>query len=265
MPRAPDGSYSLPNGTLVNSGDTLLVSQHNPPLSDIAAALSGSLSRDGLGGMRARLSMGGFPIQNLLPGVNSGDAATVGQLAIASATPPGVIADFAGGSAPDGWLLCGGQSVNRADYPALFAVIGTTYGSASGSTFNLPDCRGRVTAGRDFDQGGNSGRLSGATMTPNGLTLGATGGAQSVALTTGQLANHTHTGTTASAGAHTHSVENSGSANAQPGGGLVGSTVGGLTGSAGAHTHTFTTDATGSGEAHLNVQPTILFNKIIRY
>jgi microcystin-dependent protein len=38
---------------------------------------------------------------------------------------------------PDGWLLCDGRPVNTADYPELSSVIGTTYGSGSG-TFNLP-------------------------------------------------------------------------------------------------------------------------------
>src|SRR3546814_15641483 len=53
MPRSPDGSYSLPAGTLVSSGDTILVSQHNPAMQDIASALGKSLDRDGTGGMRS--------------------------------------------------------------------------------------------------------------------------------------------------------------------------------------------------------------------
>jgi microcystin-dependent protein len=44
--------------------------------------------------------------------------------------------------APSGWELCEGQSLDTAVYPDLFAVIGYTYGG-SGSTFNLPDLRGR--------------------------------------------------------------------------------------------------------------------------
>src|SRR3546814_20514165 len=68
MPRSPDGSYSLPAGTLVSSGDTILVSQHNPAMQDIASALGQSLDRDGSGGMRSPLDMGGFPIINAAPG-----------------------------------------------------------------------------------------------------------------------------------------------------------------------------------------------------
>lgn len=266
MPRASDGSYSLPSGTLVNTGDTLLTSQHNPPLLDVAAALSASLDRDGNGGMRSSLSMGGNAITNLAPGVNATDAATVSQLGGSSSVPVGTIIDFAGSTAPDGWLVCGGQSLTRTEYAALFAVISTTYGSASGTTFNLPDCRGRVSAGRDFDQGGVAGRLT-TTMTPNGTTLGATGGAQTVTLTTGQMPSHTHTGSTASAGTHSHTVNGLTIGDQEPiGSGSSGVNYSDLqtTSSDGAHTHTMSLDNTGSGEAHPNVQPTILFNKLIK-
>lgn len=77
MPRDSQGNYALVPGTLVSSGDTILVSQHNPAMVDIAAALSKSLDRDGTGGMRATLNMNGFPIANVLPGVNPNDVATV--------------------------------------------------------------------------------------------------------------------------------------------------------------------------------------------
>jgi microcystin-dependent protein len=264
MPRSPDGTYSLPSGTLVNTGDTLLTSQHNPPMQDLASAVSASLDRDGLGGMRSVLSMGGFAIQNLAPGTNPTDAATVGQLVGGTGIPVGTVIDFAGSVAPSGWLICGGQSILRADYPDLFTAIGTTYGSLSGTTFSLPDCRGRVTAGRDFSQSGVAGRLT-TTMSPDGVTLGATGGAQSVVLTQAQLAAHTHTGSTSSAGTHSHGISPGGSINTGVGGAQTASgDVGGSTDAAGAHTHTMSLDNTGGNEAHPNVQPTILFNKLIR-
>lgn len=64
--------------------------------------------------------------------------------------PTGVLQDFAGTSAPDGWLLCDGSEVSRTEYAALFAVIGTTYGVGDGSTtFNLPDERGQFRRGLD--------------------------------------------------------------------------------------------------------------------
>src|SRR3546814_9529455 len=80
MPRSSDGAYSLPSGSLVNIGEDIVPSQHNPPLQDIAQALSDSLSRDGRGGMRSNLDMGGFKARNLAPGTQPNDAATVSQI-----------------------------------------------------------------------------------------------------------------------------------------------------------------------------------------
>ena len=60
--------------------------------------------------------------------------------------PPGMIVSFAGDSAPNGWLICDGSTVNRKKYPYLFEAIGTKYGKGDGvTTFNLPDCRGKVS------------------------------------------------------------------------------------------------------------------------
>lgn len=54
--------------------------------------------------------------------------------------PTGTVIDFAGSSAPNGYLLCNGTAVSRTTFSALFAVIGTTYGAGDGShTFNLPN------------------------------------------------------------------------------------------------------------------------------
>ena len=63
--------------------------------------------------------------------------------------PAGCVMAFAGGgTAPNGWFICDGHEVSRSAYPALFAVIGVTYGSGDGSTtFNLPDFRGRFLRG----------------------------------------------------------------------------------------------------------------------
>ena len=49
---------------------------------------------------------------------------------------------------PDGWLQCNGAAVSRTTYAALFAVIGTKYGSGNGSTtFNLPNIHHRFIEG----------------------------------------------------------------------------------------------------------------------
>lgn len=67
-----------------------------------------------------------------------------------SAIPTGSVLDYAGGSAPTGYLMCDGSAVSRASYASLFATVGTSYGSGDGSTtFNIPDLRGRIAVGRD--------------------------------------------------------------------------------------------------------------------
>ena len=106
--------------------------------------------------------------------------------------PSGIIMPFAGTTAPSSYLMCFGQAVSRTTYSALFAAIGTTYGSGDGSTtFNLPDLRGRVIAGQDDMGGTSANRL---TSPINGDTLGAAGGSESHTLTTNEMPSHTHTG-----------------------------------------------------------------------
>jgi len=43
--------------------------------------------------------------------------------------PSGAIMDFAGATAPAGWLICNGALVSRTVFPGLFAAIGTLYGA----------------------------------------------------------------------------------------------------------------------------------------
>ncbi len=61
---------------------------------------------------------------------------------------PGNYKLHAGPTLETGWLWCDGASYLRTDYPALFAEIGTTYGSADGDHFNVPDWRGRHPVGK---------------------------------------------------------------------------------------------------------------------
>jgi microcystin-dependent protein len=162
-----------------------------------------------------------------------------------------------------GWLICDGRSLSRTEYADLFSVIGTAFGSASGTTFNLPNCRGRVV--------GTVGTGSGLTA----RSLGDVVGAETHTMTTNQMPSHSHTGTTDSSGTHTHTSNANGG---QGGVGLVtadgsnterdvDSSQGELNlwtlpqalviDSSGAHTHTFTTGTTGNGQAFNIMQPTI--------
>lgn len=61
--------------------------------------------------------------------------------------PVGSKLDHFGATAPTGFLACDGASYLRADYAALFAVIGTTYGAVDGTHFSVPDARGLVMVG----------------------------------------------------------------------------------------------------------------------
>jgi microcystin-dependent protein len=59
----------------------------------------------------------------------------------------GQIVPFAGNFVPDGFLQANGQELPIADYPALFNLIGTTYGGDGVTTFALPDLTGRTVVG----------------------------------------------------------------------------------------------------------------------
>lgn len=87
---------------------------------------------------------------------------------------------FGGTTIPNGWLLCFGQQVSRTTYALLFAQIGTAYGTGNGTTtFNLPDKRGRVSAGKDNMGGGPpAGRITAAVCGFDGTVLGGAGGDQ---------------------------------------------------------------------------------------
>jgi hypothetical protein len=80
--------------------------------------------------------------------------------------PPGELRPFAGDYVPKGFLACTGERISRADHPALFSLVGTTYGGDGVTTFALPDPRGRVTAGPDERLGQDEGETSGLGSDP---------------------------------------------------------------------------------------------------
>lgn len=62
--------------------------------------------------------------------------------------PTGSILWYASPQTPVNYLLCDGRAVKRRQYEKLFRVIGTTFGAGDGgTTFNLPDLRGRMVRG----------------------------------------------------------------------------------------------------------------------
>lgn len=65
------------------------------------------------------------------------DGVVVDKSGFIQSYPVGTIIMRANTTIPDGWLLCDGRPVAQADYPALYAHLGSTYG-ATAPNFNLP-------------------------------------------------------------------------------------------------------------------------------
>lgn len=111
-----------------------------------------------------------------------------------SFVPVGTINMYAGASAPDGWLMCNGQSISRKRYSELFAVIGTTYGSDSSDTFKLPDLKDRfnVGAGNLYELGDEGGDTT--TSSSGSGDTGSAGGGNtgSTAININQMPSHNH-------------------------------------------------------------------------
>lgn len=91
--------------------------------------------------------------------------------------PVGSIVAYGGSSdvdAPAGCMYCHGQVLNANDYPDLYDVIGTKFGTGDGSagSFSLPDLQGQFLRGagtnRDSTQGsgGTVGQRQKATEIP---------------------------------------------------------------------------------------------------
>lgn len=235
------------------------------------------------------------------------DLSSIIAAAVAAAAlvivPVGVVFPLCTAGIPAGWLLASGLTIGNASsnataranadvsdlYQALWnsdaqlliytsGGVLTTRGASAAADYAankalaLPDYRGRTLAGKDNMGGSAASRLTSTTMTPDGNSLGATGGAQTVTGTVTTTDSGTITGTTSGSltvsgtttGADVANVFASGTGGpATPLGhahGLVGNTSGSLTVSG-----TFAGTGTGSTNAMNNVQPTALVNYIIKY
>ena len=73
--------------------------------------------------------------------------------------PSGSVFCMAVATVPSGYLECNGAEISRTTFAALFAVIGTAYGTGNTTTtFNIPDLRGEFVRGFDNGRGIDSGR-----------------------------------------------------------------------------------------------------------
>jgi hypothetical protein len=139
---------------------------------------------------------------------------------LAATTPVGVILDYAGATAPTGWLLADGTWYNITQFPALFAVIGNRYGGDGVTNFAVPDTRARALVGVGYStdgygqgfnytigqRGGNNGAVIGQAHLPNyQLPETSAGGHQHPYGYTDAQGYHDHSGYTDGAGQHNHS------------------------------------------------------------
>ena len=191
-----------------------------PPNSDRVHNINDAIA---LVGLNNSLSL--FPVNN--SGVIQIFDATGERLA-----QSGMMVAYAGASAPNGWLLCQGQSVVKATYPNLFAAIGYTFGG-SGANFNVPNMQGQVAAG------------IGGTL---GLTLGQEFGEVTHLLTGPESGIQEHDHQTPAGQAGGGSLPGSQGWNS-------GSTPGLISGETG---------PTNAQTAHNNIQPSVGLNWIIK-
>jgi len=147
--------------------------------------------------------------------------------------PTGAVIDYAGGSAPTGFLLAQGQAVSRTTYSSLYTALGgasSPWGQGDGSTtFNVPDLRSRVPIG--------AGQGTGLSN----YALAATGGEETHKLVTAEMPSHVH-GVT----------------------GYVGGNFAGSNPAINVVSGSANTTSTGGDGVHNNIQPYVVMNKIIK-
>ncbi|MEQ8286057.1 phage tail protein [Thalassospira sp.] len=123
-------------------------------------------------------------IESLIAGGGSGGVGVAGS-------EIGAVSAFAMPTPPEGWLVCDGSAVSRAEYAGLFATVGTLWGHGDEvSTFNLPDLRGEFVRGFDAGRGVDDGRVFASgqdhALQDHDHRLGAMDAQSGVNRTTGQ-------------------------------------------------------------------------------
>lgn len=190
--------------------------------------------------------------------------------ALTAIFPSGSIMLYAGASAPTGWLLCDGTSYLRATYADLHTAIGTVFGTADGTHFNVPDFRGCAPIGV-----GTGTALTARALGAGNVSAGGTStsrlGEETHQLSQAELAAHTHTGA-----AHTHTIGGGGATFVTNGNVVSAVTTAGDTSVAGTGGATRAIDAStgsdgddatsslGNDTAHNNMQPSLAVNFIIK-
>jgi microcystin-dependent protein len=125
--------------------------------------------------------------------------------------PVGTIVAYGLSTNPDGWLHCNGQSLLRATYPALYAVIGVLYGAGNdaGNTFAAPELRDKMLMGSGTNNGTHG---NGAGAFASGGTITTASGSAALTVATGSASTGVKDAggltvvTGVSAGGHTHTA-----------------------------------------------------------
>lgn len=196
----------------------------------------------------------------VLVGTGSGTSAWDTTPTFDGVSPTGAVVMWSGSSAPSGWLECDGSAVSRTTYSALFAVIGTRYGSGDGSsTFNLPNPVDRVAMGIALSTAPTATTLS-VSSSLDSLSLSNQDTSHTHNATTGnQSANHSHSGSTGNNSAnHSHSGNtgnNSGNHSHAANTGNAGSHSHNVSNNTVGHSHSYTKPNSGStGNANTGTQ-----------
>lgn len=175
--------------------------------------------------------------------------------------PIGVPLPYIGNTPPENFLLLDGTTIGAigsgADlegeqYRTLFNIAKDCSPNTGSEDFDsndqvtLPDARGRTIAGKD-DMGGSAANriTSGQAHGVDGTVLGAAGGVGEHTLTSGEMPTHSHSVPSRTFGS-------------QLGNEAIGEVNGGAANSR-------TSGNAGSSNPHTNLQPTIIFNMMVRY
>jgi microcystin-dependent protein len=215
MPTDASGVYSLPDGYLAVTGTTVLASQHNPPLEDLAESMTQRMMRSGVTPMTGQMKLDDGTV--LAPGITMASAPSsgwyktadgwgfsIGGVQVAEITAAGIrsgaryigeLIPFSGLTAQALTVFPYGQTLSRTTYAALWAFAqteiaagNTFYNNGNGSTtFGIGDLRGRTLATKDNLGGVAASRLTTARAGVDGATMGAAGGSPDHTLTLTQL------------------------------------------------------------------------------
>ena len=164
----------------------------------------------------------------------------------------GLIIPWTDSSVPTGYLECNGQAVSRSTYAALFAIIGTTYGSGNGSTtFTLPDLQDNITLSKSPNKALAS--TGGANTVASGGNV--PGNAGNTTISTPTMASHSHP--------YPASPGNPGKPASQGGNVRFGQNHSGLSmsnkGGSGAHSHPLSANFTGDATSVLQPYVTLMY------